>query len=424
MTKYIGNSLTDCKQTLKMLNLENKADVWLTNWNFSNKYQPRKFPFFEEAFIRENISWLGMSDEILSAFLDSRAKFYNNAALQRLFWHCYSLLFVSTRNLIHEIHHWPMIPEDSCECADMFYAFVFLAGLPKIRGIHRQKMIPEDISKDTLSDFELWMNEHRKKTGKWGFSQIGWLVNHFSCELFKLGRLQFQFHRCDFDIYAFRNKIDGRTIVVSADGARFRDDGQYDGANNIFDTENCRVARFSQTEDFVIGNFISPLGIAKNKEIKLSKSDWQLALQKGDPVLAVHIPATGPMSHSLCGESFKRALDFFPKYFPGYKFQAFTCVSWLLDYQLEQYLPNESNIVKFLREFYLLPLFEANDKQTFERVFGRKYENIDEMPQNTSLQRAIVTHCRAGGHWRDAAMIYFPQDVKFWGQTVYRRQIQ
>ncbi len=424
MTNYQGKSFTDCKQTLDILNFAYATDIWKQSWNFSNKYQPDEFSFFEEQFIKEQADWLEFSDEILSAFLKARQMFIENPAMQRLFWHCYALLFVSNSDIAPNIHRWPVIPEQMCAYPDMFYAFVFLAGVPVIRNVHREKMIPESISKDTLSDFGLWINEHHRRTGRWGFSQLSWLVNHFSCELFKLGRLQFQFHRCDFDIYAFRNKKSSATIVLPPDKAKFRADGQYDGTNDIFDEENSWIAHFSQTKDVVTGNFISPFGKAEKKEIKLSKPDWQLVLQKGDPVLAVHIPATGPMKHELCGQSFKQALNFFPEYFPGYKFRAFTCVSWLLDSQLEQYLPDESNLIKFLREFYLLPIPNADDNQTFERVFGKKYDNIEDAPRKTSLQRAIIEHCQKGGHWRSTGMIYLPDDVRFWGQTVYRTQLQ
>ncbi len=418
--EYKGKSFTDCTKVLEILKLSDERRVWQQTWNLSNQHQPEELFFFNEDFIRENASWLGMSDEIIDAFLQSRTMFRENGALQRLFWHCYYMLFLSEVPQIGLISHWPMIPQDVSEYSDMFYAFVFLSGVPVIRRIHREKMIPEDISEDTLSDFELWINEHRKRTGRWGFSQKAWITHHFSCDLFKLGRLQFQFHRCDFNFYVFKHRSEHKVIVFTPDGAKFRSDGQFDGANGIFDEKGSWSSYFRQADDYVEGDIISPLGFAENKRMRLQKSDWQLILQKGDPVLAVHIPATGAMRHHLCGESFRKAAEFFRRYFPGFKFQAFTCDSWLLDAQLEKYLPEESNIVKFLREFYLLPVPDASERQTFERVFGRKYDNLDEAPQETSLQRAVVEHCKNGGHWRNGGMIYFPQDIPKWGKCVYR----
>ena len=70
-----------------------------------------------------------------------------------------------------------------------------------------------------------------------------------------------------------------------------------------------------------------------------------------------------------------------------------------MDNQFGRYLPETSNILQFQRNFYLYPVPGANDAQTYERVFGRSYANIDETPQTTSLQRTLVAHVKAGGRW-------------------------
>jgi hypothetical protein len=55
----------------------------------------------------------------------------------------------------------------------------------------------------------------------------------------------------------------------------------------------------------------------------------------------------------------------------------------------------------------------------FERVFGRRYDDIRQAPQDTLLQRAIVNHILAGGQFRAAACILLPSDLD-WGKKVYR----
>lgn len=393
MFKYTGDSLDNLSAVLEQLKLAGKGEAWEKDWNMSGKDAPESLPFLETDFIRDTCSWLGISSDITDAFLRARAMFENNAALQRLVWHCHYLLFRSGIKQYDKIASWPMIPRDVSEHADMFYGFVCLSGVPAIRKLHRKHNVPEDITLDTLSDFELWINEHRKNTGEYGCNKLYWLIWHLTGQLFKLGRLQFQFYHCGFDIHAFRHRKNKKVIVL-ASGAAFG-------------------------EDAVIGNPISPRAKVLTQKITLPKSEWELILKKDDPVLAVHIPAIGPMEHSACGKSFEQAVRFFPKHFPEFKFRAFTCGSWLLDPQLEDYLPESSNIVRFMQELYLIPVPTANDNQTFERIFGRKYDNIDEAPQNTSLQRAIVKHCKSGGTWRSGGMVYFPEDLD-WGSKIYR----
>ena len=108
------------------------------------------------------------------------------------------------------------------------------------------------------------------------------------------------------------------------------------------------------------------------------------------------------------------AVDFFAYHFPDYAFRAFDCYSWMLDAQLEDHLPPDSNIARFLGGFYLFPVPGANDAQTIERVFGFGIEklDLDAAPQDTSLRRAVVSHMRNGGHWRGGGGVMFPQDLR------------
>ena len=393
MFKYTGNSLRDLSSVLDKLKLTGKGEAWENDWEQSGEDYPETLSFLETDFIRDTCRWLGISESLTEAIMRARTMFEENDALQRILWHCHYILFRSDVPKYDAIASWPAIPRSVSKTADMFYAFVFFSGIPAMRKLHQNRNIPEQITLDTLSDFELWETQHYQKTGEYGLNKLYWLIWHLTGNLFKLGRLQFQFHKCSFDIHAFRNYKNNKVIVL-APGAILSDDK-------------------------AVGNPISPRAEVLPGKVTLPGSEWKLILKKGDPVLAVHIPATGPMTHSACGESFEEAKRFFPKYFPEFDFHAFTCSSWLLDPQLEDYLSESSNIVRFLREFYLIPVPTADDTQTFERVFGQKYDNIDDAPQNTSLQRAIVKHCKAGGTWRSGGMVFFPDDLD-WGSKVYR----
>jgi len=120
------------------------------------------------------------------------------------------------------------------------------------------------------------------------------------------------------------------------------------------------------------------------------------------PALSVHIPAIGPLDPAACDESFARATAFFAKHFPEVEYRQAICHSWLLDEQLCEYLPADSNIVRFQRRFEPVPPDPANaadDAQVIELVFDRRPDSLDALPQETALQRAIVAHLRAGRHW-------------------------
>lgn len=122
--------------------------------------------------------------------------------------------------------------------------------------------------------------------------------------------------------------------------------------------------------------------------------------------LGTHVPARGGrLDPGACDDSFAQAHEFFPRRFPE-QVVAFDCHSWLMDDQLAVYLPETSNIIQFQRRFRLFTDCEPADWAPLEHLFHRRYEGsqvptalLDELPQETTLQRAIITHLRSGGHW-------------------------
>jgi hypothetical protein len=125
----------------------------------------------------------------------------------------------------------------------------------------------------------------------------------------------------------------------------------------------------------------------------------------GDLALSVHIPnSMGPMSPSACDAAFERAREFFPKHFPEEPYRTAVCHSWLLDEQLGEYLPQNSNIIRFQRRFTLAYTPDANDVSVLQFVFERVPASgddisLDDLPQTTHLERVMVQHLRSGRHW-------------------------
>ena len=76
---------------------------------------------------------------------------------------------------------------------------------------------------------------------------------------------------------------------------------------------------------------------------------------------------------------------------------------WLLDDQLGEYLPEDSNIIRFQRRFRHAYTPEANDDGIIRFVFGRLKPALDDLPQRTMLERAIVDHLKTGRHWHGGA---------------------
>ncbi|MFH0520450.1 acyltransferase domain-containing protein [Streptomyces sp. M41] len=126
-----------------------------------------------------------------------------------------------------------------------------------------------------------------------------------------------------------------------------------------------------------------------------------LRLEPGAPCLNLHIPDFhGPLSPAAVDHSLALAREFFPRHFPHEPYQAVTCHSWLLDPQLAEHLPADSNIVRFQARFRVArPDGEPADTQPVRFVFGDPESPVEKLPRRTALERVIGDHLRAGGHW-------------------------
>jgi hypothetical protein len=124
------------------------------------------------------------------------------------------------------------------------------------------------------------------------------------------------------------------------------------------------------------------------------------AFREGEPALGIHIPENGPLTPDECDKSLAQAPRFFARHFPETPTRLGICTSWLLDPQLADYLTPDSNVMLFQRRFELVGEGQDGDADILRFVFHRITPNTDDLPQRTTLERAIVEHLRAGKHWR------------------------
>jgi hypothetical protein len=146
---------------------------------------------------------------------------------------------------------------------------------------------------------------------------------------------------------------------------------------------------------------IYELGRLQFNRMRIRAAHVADAFPEGDPALGVHIPESGPLTPNACDESLASAQPFFARHFPETPTRLGICTSWLLDPQLADYLGPESNIMRFQRRFELVGEGFDGDADVLRFVFHRIAPSIEELPQRTTLERAIVAHLRAGKHWRN-----------------------
>lgn len=397
--------------------------ILLDGWAASQSALPPGRPFFlEPRFVASAAEDSGLSPEFAQALASAARRLDGNPATRALSWHVYYRLFRAPECQDSQLQRWPepiaMLGEDT----GLLYALALYGGLPAMHALYGTRGVPLQVARDTLHDVQRWADHYRRHSGAWGISPLSlpWLRLHLRGDLYALGRLQFQPGTWNSPVRAFRHRASGRVLTVSEDGVRYRPDGRPVWEDDAACPEDSWAARFSVGAVCIVAHRILPEGRIVREEIRLPRAEWAPVLKSGDPVLHLHIPHGKRLDPAACRQSLEEALAFFPSHFPDRPFVAFACESWLLDAQLEALLPASSNIVRFLRQLYLVPS-TGNPESALEWVFDGMLANLAHAPRDTTLRRAVLDHLAAGGTLRGAGGFVLPEDVPGWGADVYRR---
>lgn len=149
---------------------------------------------------------------------------------------------------------------------------------------------------------------------------------------------------------------------------------------------------------FGLGRFQYEFTRFHGKEPFVTKSGK--IIRPGDRLINFHIPANGtPLTDEVRMDSYRRAYAFFRAQNPQSDDHelVFCCHSWLLFPKHAEFLPESSNIRKFLSDFEIV---SSEEKDYFDdnwRVFGR-YADLpaDKLPRDTALRRAYADWLTAG----------------------------
>lgn len=66
---------------------------------------------------------------------------------------------------------------------------------------YRKLGIPDKVFFATLDDIRIWCENNENK----GLANYGWIKNHLNCELFRIGRLQFQLFKCSSKLLDYKH---------------------------------------------------------------------------------------------------------------------------------------------------------------------------------------------------------------------------
>ena len=377
---------------LSSLGITNAPECWREGWQESLEIEPSQV--LRPELIDQMAGLVPLPAELVALVREIFSAVESDPDLSRLACLWYHLFFLRD---LPGANSWPLPSTLPDHLRSLFRVVVLVTGLPWMLDIHRRLNVPEQVTSESLINIPVWVENYRKTNGHYGFAEISWLQHSFQGRLFRMGRLEFRHNPSPDSFRVYRNNATGESIAILGDGTRVRRDGLIDGTNGITD-DQAWTATLAESDGCATGYLVSD-GRALAEPIELRLDEWSVLLAPGLGAIEVHIPEDGRMLHEDCIDSYRAAVRFFAQSFPDKQFGGFTCNSWLLDPELQRILPAESNIVRFQREFYLIPI-PTDDAQTLSRVFGSIPEDLSKAPRETSLQRAILDHIAAGNQMR------------------------
>ncbi|MBQ9985532.1 MAG: DUF5596 domain-containing protein [Oscillospiraceae bacterium] len=291
---------------------------------------------------------------------------------------------------------------------DFLHLFAAIPTIPDSVKFFKDRGVPQDIIDASMQEYDYCFEICRINIGRIAFDRgrLGWIGHVIKNELIRVGRFKYELPlKRVKGIKAYRNK-DGE-ITVLADGLHMHRNGRVLGSAASEDEEGSYFAEITETENEISGYAIVD-GNVSREMITLSKAEWELCLSADDPVIPIHIPKEGSFDRETIEESYETMRELMEKCFPDMPYKAFHCKTWMMSRDLRKVLKPDSNILAFQSKFTHYPIM-SNGTWVFGWVFSGEggIENLENLSENTSLQRAVKKLYLDGGYIYDDCGFFF-----------------
>ena len=139
----------------------------------------------------------------------------------------------------------------------------------------------------------------------------------------------------------------------------------------------------------------------QGKIFRLGAFQFELFTFNDEKTLSVHIPNGTKLDVKENLMNFRYAYDFFNKHYNDYDIKGFLCASWLMNPHIEEIMGRKTNITRFGDMFDRFEIEGANEG-VYVNVFNiSKPDNLDDLCENTSLQKNIKKYLKDGNQFKD-----------------------
>lgn len=279
-----------------------------------------------------------------------------------------------------------------------------LVHLPSVENLYDslcQRGFTHEQACHTLSIYRIYLWEtqmHRR--GYVGITPFvsQWMSQFTKGEIYYpgIGGLNFQIYTLPGDEpYILRNRKTAEILPIFGNDVVFCKGGKAVlGSVGTEDPEESFTTHFYETENAYIGNPTRNCLVSPVRE-EFLKSEWELILRPGDNVITTHIFWGSDFSPDVVKRAFAEGQRIAKICFPECHIKAQRCCSWLMNPLINDSLGENSKLSQFSSMFVRYPRKSAG-KTFVDYVFPGHYASYEELPENSSLQRAFKKHLLKG----------------------------
>ncbi|MBO5938253.1 MAG: hypothetical protein J6Q82_01985 [Clostridia bacterium] len=304
--------------------------------------------------------------------------------------------------------------EEERAAYEMSAFFAELAFAPAMKEFLHSREVPEDIYLLTIRDvFNGSLHNYNNLFGRDGFEAtriFRWNQRLIDCTILHIGLLNFEMRKKFIEAaVVLRNKAGEAAILVhdqpvSASGII---------AGSAGAEEEAFFGAFTETDEYYEGYPIDSWNAIISPEKKrYPKSEWELYIGENDPVISVHIPKSKDFTPENMEKAYADCLNVLEKSFPEYKPKAFYCHSWLMEPQLRDMMKPTSNILAFQGKYLRFPRISDGRAVLIFLFSDPTITNWEDLPENSSLQRAVKQHYLNGKFIYEPCGFFFFDAVK------------
>ncbi len=406
----------------KMLEMPKRFQAqWKTFLKVANDVLSR--PLFDTAKMTSLMSELRFCEELQSTIHSQSKVMEENEALNIISKFMKWALFedcVPWENNAYDLR--PNVPIMG-EYSAVMGLTVLCAGMIGTIEQARARKIPEKYLTHIKRCFHRSIMAYYKANRSWGINEFGWNIMVSSFVLYKIGKYSFNLEHFNIDAVVYRNKKTSEVKALSLPDYEFNFLGERVSNEKAKDIGvGSFVSTFNETDEYVEGTYLLPIGFAVNETVTLDKAEWEKKVYPGCVTISFHIPTAIDYTPESIKIDFKKAMRFYKKYFPEMDFSAFYCNSWLFSPQLQiLFDERESKVVRIQRETYMVASMHDD---SFFKQFVFKGEELDPKTasRDTRLKRSILEFIEKGGTVGGGKMVLLNEDVNRIGEQPYYKK--